>query len=504
MKISSVNDVREALKPLGKVVGLGVTAFPRTGIIELLPDYELLCIKESNDVETIRRAVPVKSVRRDFGGVRVEKLNTLALLKLGSVQKYLSGLGKDASVFVYKSSKNIEKIVDGLGLKILSNRSEVRDIYEDKWEFRRVVGEAGVSLPDGEQMLIDDFTYQVFERMQGKLGEKLVFQITDYAKGGGIGTFFITSKEDFEEFHGFVGRRREAGRQLTKVNVTKRIEGESASITGCVTRYGIFTTLVQRQIVDVREVVGYKGRSGVFCGHDWGERYSSKVNEKARKLAVNLGEYMYGKGYRGIFGIDLVEDRESGEVVMVECNPRYTAAFPVYSMMQFEAGEIPIDAWHLLEFSGVEYEVDFDAVQNSYNKVKVGAQLILHNLERSWVAVRGNVKAGVYKIKLKVKSPSNSAGRQKSLRAGPEAKVGVEFVRDGFSYRDIKQEDEFVLTDGVPFKNLRLKPGARIGRVIFKREVMEEDRDELQPDIKEAMIKLYTMYKLEKIKREKK
>lgn len=487
VKIFSADDVKNALKDLGPVVGLGVNAFPRTGIIGLVSDYQIVCIQDSSDLEAIKRKVSLKSVKGDFGG-KVEKLNTLSLLKHNRVQEYLGSLARGTHVFVYRSSRQIEAIVDQLGLDLLSNRSGVRDVFENKWEFRRLGARVGLPLIAGEQMLIDDFDEDVFRRMQQKLGKRLVFQITDYSKGGGIGTFFVSDIEKFREFHGFVQRRRAAGRNLRRVNVTRFIEGESASINVCVTRHGILTSRVQRQIVDVREVVGYYGRSGVFCGHDWGERYSERIQRRAQKLVKNLGELMYKNGYRGIFGIDLVANRETDDVQMVECNSRYTGAFPVYTMLQKKAGEIPVDAWHLLEFAGVEYDMDFAAVQRSYEQVKTGAQLILHNLERAWVAVRGDVKAGVYRI-----NKPSAISHQSSL----------EWVRDGFSLEDIQGEDEFVFTDGVPYKNVRLKPGARIGRVIFRRTVMEDEGNQLQPEVKRAMKEFYKMYRLQKIKRDK-
>jgi hypothetical protein len=39
--------------------------------------------------------------------------------------------------------------------------------------------------------------------------------------------------------------------------------------------------------------------------------------------------------------------------------------------------------------------------------------------------------------------------------------------------------------------------------VLFKREVMKDDGDELQDDIRQAMVNLYRGYKLEKVKRKK-
>ncbi|OGY16930.1 MAG: hypothetical protein A2785_02225 [Candidatus Chisholmbacteria bacterium RIFCSPHIGHO2_01_FULL_49_18] len=478
--IQSVEDVQEALQGLRPVVGMGVTAFPRIGVVNLLPNFELLCILDSTDLSWLKRTVKVTSVKRDFTG-RVEKLNTLALLQLRSTQRYLRSLGEHPSLFLYKSSKKIEELADRNGYRLLVNRSDVRDVYEDKWEFRRIAREIAFPLPAGEQLPIDDFSRDVFGKLQEKLGTDLVFQITDYSKGGGVGTFFVSDVKGFDAFIGFVGRRRQAGRDLQRLNVTKRISGESASISGCVTRYGVLTSRIQRQIVDVPEVVGYHGRSGVFCGHDWGERYGSTLEGKARSLVCKLGEQMFARGYRGIFGLDLVVNRSNDEVWPIECNSRYTGAFPVYSMLQEQAGAIPIDAWHLLEFSGVEYRMDVGAVQRSYDQAMTGAQLLLHNLERRNVTVRGSVKPGFYRL------------------TGPGL-VNIKWVRGGYSVADLESDLEFVLTDGVPRAGELLKPGSRIGRVIFKRNVMEDRGNQLQPDIRQTMKSLYRLYKLEKSK----
>lgn len=476
MKITNIDEARQVLDQTGLVVGLGVTAFPRSGLVGMLPNYQIVCISESKDLAAIRDKVKVVSLKRNLNGGTIGKLNTLALLEHETVQEYLKGLGNPVSLFVYKSSERIEKIADKLNLRLISNRSEVRDMFEDKWKLRELGRDLGMPLIEGDQLLINDLDEGKLGHYQKLWGKKLVLQITDYSKGGGVGTFFIDNLNDLKEFHGFVDRRREVGRDLNRVNVTKFIEGESASMTGCVTRYGVLTGILQRQAVDIAEVVGYKGRNGVWCGHDWGRRYSIGLQQKATRMVKQIGEIMGKKGYKGIYGVDLVVDRNREEVSMIEINSRYTGAFPIYSMMQQQSDEIPIDVWHLLEFLNVDYEMDFDAVQLSYGQIKTGGQLLLHNLIRGWVVVRGGVKAGVYKFE---------GGK-------------LEYLRNGFSYNDLVNDDEFVLTDGVPNVGDKLKPGARLGRVIFKRQVMESENNCLVPDISEAMKQLYDSYQLKR------
>ncbi len=488
ISISSLPEARNALHGIGKVVGLGVNAFPRVGIIPFLDDYQIIAITETADLSIIRRDVSVVTVNGDFRG-RTKKLNTLSLLQHQKVQQQLKKQSKGTGVFIYKSSKRIEEIVDRLGLKLLSNRSEVRDSFEDKWKFRQLALIAGLPIPAGAQLLIDEFTPEWYATARKAYGSQLVIQITDYSKGGGIGTFFISSLEDVREFHAFVSRRRKAGRDLQRMNITTRIDGESASISACATRHGILVSRVQRQIVDVHDVVGYHGRSGVFCGHDWGNRYGDAIQKEASKIAQDVGKLMFSKGYRGIFGVDLVVNQHTGDIHLIEVNSRYTAAYPVYTMMQLAHDEIPLDAWHLLEFSDIEYEMDFDEIQQLYERPKVGAQLILHNLERAWVNVGGSVKAGVYSFR------SNAKGQK--------LKSDLEWVREGYRFQDLKSESEFVLTDGVPKRGSKLKPGARLGRLLYRREVMQDDRNELQSEIKGSVQALYSLYGLKRVTKKK-
>jgi hypothetical protein len=454
------------------VVGIGVRAFERIMPGFFYPEYSVMAIFETSELPQVREKMPVWTIERDFGAWLPPKFNTLQIVKNILVQDWLKSL-KRPKLWIYKSTSGVEKVCQKLGVEILAAPSDIRDPFEDKKAFRSLGEEAGLRMIPGENMRADDLDEKKFESFRKKYGPRLVFQLTDYDVGGGRGTFFVDSGDDFLEFKEFVLERRKK-RELELVNVCRRIEGTPGSISACVTSYGVLCGLVQTQVMDVPALCNLEGRSGVWVGHDWSRRFSSKVQMKAESIAHRLGEFMAKKGYLGVFGIDLAIE-EGGEVWPVECNSRFTGAFPMYSMMQIENNEMPMEVFHFLEFLRVPYEIDFEEVQNSYRAKKPAvSHLVMHNLLRKWVEVEGRVKSGIYRIE----------------------KKGIEWVRDGFTIFDIKDgEKELVLTNVEAREGALVKPCFRIGRLLFKRQVTEEAGN-LLPEIEEVVKRIYAKFQL--------
>ena len=507
MKIAAgFADIREIKKLFPKdvgVVGVGVTAYPRSAWGYLLPNYQILSLLETADLAVIRKICPVTSVEKDLGGEYPQKFNTSSILGLEVVKKWLKG---KKNLFVYKDSEAIDRIAQGLRAKILGTEGKIRKVFENKKFFREELVKAGLEPIQGCSLLVDELDEKRWERCKAELGERLVFQLTDYTVGGGLGTFFIKTKTDFANFKEFVARRREVRQELNKViewvNVTKFIDGEAVSILGCATRFGTVTGVLQKQIIDQPELAALAGRSGVWLGHDWNIRFSPEAQAGAEKLCQQWGDYMYKHGYKGIFGLDVISTQQ--KIYPIECNARYTGAFPIYTMMQINNHETPLDVWHLLEWLGVDYDMDFDEVQKFSRKPKQGAQLLLHNLARKTVTATKTVKAGVYRILTRhtkfFRAHSYLTESDETLRAQKFVlPASIKFIRPGFSLMDIKDDPpaggEFVLCDRVAGEESVLKPAERLGRLVFKRQVVDE-KGRLLPEIRELVRAVYDSFAL--------
>ena len=445
--------------------------------------FQLVCHRAGSDLPYLRKIAKVTAISESWPETAgMTRYNSLAILQHPGVEQYLTSLGK-VGVFVYKTSERVDRLCDERGYQLIANRHEIRDKFENKKDFRVIGKKMGLKMIGGETIKIDDLSDEKYGELVGKMGDKLVLQLTELSRGGGSGTFFINNKGDLEKFREVVaekGENREEEEKLTFVNVTQFVEGIAGSITGCVTREGVLTGVVQTQVVDVPELVRRDtGRSGVFRGHDWSVfHYSDKVQRQAEKMAEALGGFMAKEGYKGIFGIDLIIDRERDEVYPVECNPRYTGAFPVYSLLQAQANEVPLDVFQLLEFLGVDYAYDFEAVNQSWKTPKFGAHLVLHNRDHeNWVRAGGELAAGVYRFKVEA-----------------DDKVELTFLREGFQPEDLRGEDELVLTDGVPYKGDLIKPHLRCGKLIFAGKVLNKIHDQLTAEASAVVKEVYRRF----------
>ncbi|PIS08757.1 hypothetical protein COT75_04720 [Candidatus Beckwithbacteria bacterium CG10_big_fil_rev_8_21_14_0_10_34_10] len=452
------------------LIGVGITAFSRIGPGLVLPNYQLLCVKDTLDNQVIGKKIKVLSVEKDFlkKGEKVGKYNTLALLKNRQVQKYLASL-RFPYLVLYHSTKKVERICDRLGLTIVANRAKVRDVYENKWHFKRMLQKIGLETIPNETFKIEELDKKRLEKYL-KRWKKLVLILPELTKGGGNSLVFIKTLSDFKNFTKKAKKYKNTF-DLKRVILYKFITGDSPSITGCITRHGVLTGIVQKQILDQPLVVNMNKGSGLYCGHDWSfKTYSSKIQAQAESLARSIGSYMGARGYRGIFGIDLIIDKETEKVYACECNPRYTGAFPVYSMLQKENKEPPFDVFHLLELLNINYQMNFDRVDRIYKNSKKGSHLILSNKVAKYRKTKGEIKAGVYQL-----------GSQQ-----------LKFIREGFTTKSIKNpQKEFLLVDGVPRTGSTIRPLLRMGHLIFKKSILKKDGQRLKDEVKQSIRLIY-------------
>lgn len=464
----------DLLHSLSPIVGIAPTPFPRVTMAGYLNDYSIVCFKFRREVPIIKGQVDVFCLEERYPDIRVPKVNAKEILSLSKVQDYLKSK-PGVSLLLYKPSHAIEEMAVNYGWKIIGNRYEVKELYENKKNFREVLKACGVEPISGEVVKFDDLDIDLYHQLKVKYGEHLVFQIAEMTAGGGTGTAFINDDNEFDAFKEKFTIKREKLTAIEHVNVTRFITGIPSSIAGCITRYGVLSGRIQTQIQDIPDVRVLTEGSGLFCGHDWSFRqYPDKLQKQAKDIAKKFGEYIYKQGYRGIFGLDLLVDEKEEKVYPVECNPRFTDAFPVLSMMYQSKGLLPMDVFHVLEHLNVDYQYDIEGLSQKYDQPLEGAQIILETKTDKWTKAAGEVKAGIYRFE----------GKQ------------IQFVRDGYSYVHLQSENEFLVTEGVPFVGTVYKPGARVLRLVFKKAILKEAK-ELTDEAKEIIRQIYALVDLQ-------
>jgi len=487
MIIKDLKTLKEFFQKINApIFGAGVYAFNRLGLEDILPDYKIFALRYSLDTKLIEKDIEILSLEKKMGTNHIkEPRNSTTVIKHPKIKKYIQGLNlnnKKPSFLVYKPSKKMEHACKENNWRLIANPSEFgKDLFEDKIKFRRILQEIGISIPPGKISSLEKLHY-------GHLMNKynLPFVIQHPLRGGGKGTFFINSLDDFNNALKKLGATydEENNKEIippTQVIINKFIQGPSPSITACVTKDGIISTNLQHQVLDIPQLYSPEKGSGLFCGHDWtSSEFNEEISEQARNNAEKIGNYFKKLGYRGIFGLDFILDEKTKKLYTIECNPRLLGSYPTINMAQMLNNEPPILAFHVLSFlENIDYEIDIETINKLMRQKKKGAQMLLHNLSGRWAKNKNELKAGIYKLE---------NGKLK-------------YLRKGYDLKHLKEKEEFLLADGVPFKKSHFSPNRRLCRILTLNKVLDNSNyKELNPWAKQVAETVYNGFKIRPIR----
>jgi len=420
-----------------------------------LKNYQIMCIRDRKDTRLMKEKVNIFCLEDYKPNVFVPKVNSKEMMKFPESKEFLFSFEKPA-LFVRKTTLSTQIIVDSKKFPLVTNSKDIRDPYEDKLTFRNSLIKAKVNPIDGFVVKYEDFSFEKIKKAQEMYGKKVVVQAAELTHGGGVGTGFIEDKNNYINYKERMDRiKNVSGRRIDNFIITRFVEGTPSSVLGCVTRYGIIVGPIQTQIQDISDVVNLKKGDGVYCGHDWDyKKNSKKVVKKVEEIVKRFGEEISKNGYKGIFGLDLIINHKTDEVCPIECNPRYTDALPVISLFSMEKNIPTLEYFHLLEHLNVDYELEIRKINKKYKRRIVGSQILLMSKSEEWIRNNGEIEAGIYEFKNKK----------------------IKFIKPSFETKDIRNKNQFLVTDGVPFKGTEFKPRSRILRLIFKTSILEEDK----------------------------
>lgn len=289
-----------------------------------------------------------------------------------------------------------------------------------------------------------------YKKLAGKRS-KIVLQ--DEALSGGKGTFIIANFEQYCQAVNALGRLS----KHENVLISDCVEGaKERSIQCCVTRFGIFTGPLQRQIV-AHPLLSYVAADGdKFCGAQIiASDQSTELHKKIAKTAKEIGKKLQSHGYSGIFGVDFLLSAED-ELFVLEVNPRTTGVTPLLTALYPEEDIIPLYLLHLLELGHYEYEIGDKTIGELGRE---GSLLILHSLEDNSLRIKEAPQSGTYTV---------SDGK-------------LRYVSDSISLLRLKK-GEFIMQK-CAFPNMAIKPGGRLAILQLRQTILDEKTGELYNNI---------------------
>ncbi|MCF3101794.1 aminotransferase class V-fold PLP-dependent enzyme [Streptomyces roseoverticillatus] len=131
------------------------------------------------------------------------------------------------------------------------------------------------------------------------------------------------------------------------VKLSRFAPGISLTVSACAGPDRTVVSAVSHQLVGLPELAA---SWGTHCGNQLvgPDDLPEGLYGQARAAAYRVGEVLRGRGFRGVFGLDLVE--EGGRLLAVEVNPRFQTVVSLVQAAEGAAGLLPALGLHVLSF----------------------------------------------------------------------------------------------------------------------------------------------------------
>lgn len=444
----------------------GQRAHDALGIAELLPLDFIVCCDWGQDTDMLSQKLKNvfsleknKRIRQNWGN---EDMNKALMRNSGEkVWQYLKSK-KEVRCVCYRSVKKLEEISNSQpNIRLLTSSLKLKDYFDDKIRVRKNMCREEIDVIHGEIAQLSRVRYSDLRK---KYGNELVVQLK-YGSSG-MNTFLAKTPRCFQ--------RIKRAYSSSRVNITKFIPRYSLNINAAILNLNNFPDVVishpSLQLVGIKEC---STEPFIYCGNDYTAAKSIKTEilRRVYKITTQTAEWMKMKGFRGIFGLDLLIEED--KVYVLEINPRFQNSTSLLTLMEVKGGRLPFVAAHILEFMdkrdlfGVKEARETAA---TFRMPLEGAQLILHNnRDSSFSRIGGQLSPGVYAFK------------------GDD----LQFIREGLSFLDCHNRDQFVITCSVPEKDKLVEKNAPLLKIQSLSSFLDCDWKNLNKWAKKIVNRVY-------------
>ena len=284
--------------------------------------------------------------------------------------------------------KRTEELCRKLGLEVCFPAASLRAEVDDKISATRIADRAGIrSVPN---VLGKVTSFGELRAMSKELGSDLVVQ-TAFGDSGHT-TFFISNDADWQKHAAEIVAAPE-------VKIMKRIRCRGSALEACVTRHGTIVGPLMTELVGFPQLTPYRGG---WCGNEVvPEAFPAVVREQASTMTKAFGEELRKMGYRGYFELDFLRDLDTDQLYLGEVNPRVTGASAMTNLAAFAHADAPLFLFHLLEWSGLDFELDVDDLNARWadpDGIDTWSQLVIKHTEDSVSLVTEAPPTGVWRM----------------------------------------------------------------------------------------------------------
>ncbi len=385
-KLNGISDIRRFFhRNETPIYFISATNFNLLGIDEWVRNFKFISFIDCYDGRHPNTFVPSPDAHPEFECI--EDINN-HLLQHKEVHDLVKRRGRRPKAVFLMFDRQTERLAKDLGMQVWFPKARLRTRVDNKIATVRIGDKAGV--PSVPNVLARLGSYDELRRVSKGLGEHLVLQ-TAFGDSGHT-TFFVSDERDWQRHADEIVGHGE-------VKIMKRINCRGSTIEACTTKAGTIVGPLLTELVGFKELTPYKGG---WCGNEiFADSFTPEILTKARDLTIRFGEQLRSEGYRGYFDLDFLIDMDTGNLWLGELNPRITGASSITNHAAFAHADAPLFLFHLLEFSGVDFDLDVDELNARWSdpaNIDGWSQLVIKHTEDSVDILTEAPETGIWRL----------------------------------------------------------------------------------------------------------
>ncbi|KKQ39476.1 MAG: NUDIX hydrolase [Candidatus Magasanikbacteria bacterium GW2011_GWA2_37_8] len=271
------------------------------------------------------------------------------------------------NILVFKPTTQIEKICKDNNWNLLNPAAEIANQVEEKISQVKWLGPLKKYLPPHKILLCSQVKFS---------GESFILQFNRAHTGSG--TILIESKKQLIEIQKKFPNR--------EVRITKFVSGPAFTNNNIVWGKKVLLGNISYQITGLKP---FTNLPFATVGNDWELPHkilSAKQIKEYQKMATDIGERLVKSGWKGLFGIDVIMNENTGKLYLIEINARQPASTSYESDLQGKRNKekginkkdsllltpysLSVFQAHLLSLLGERYK------NEKIISIKTGAQIV--------------------------------------------------------------------------------------------------------------------------------
>ncbi len=388
-KLKNISEVRRYFHRNDKpIYFVSATNFNLLGIDEWVKNFKYINYIDCYDGHHPNVFCPSEIPHAEFQSI--EEINNY-LLTHKEVIDYIGQREGQPKIVFLMFDEQTEKLAKELGAEVWFPKASLRTRVDNKIETVRIGNKAGVPSVPNTLAEVESYAHLMALSKKAGLGKDLVLQ-SAFGDSGHT-TFFIKSEADFRRHeHEIVGQG--------EIKIMKRIRCRGSAIEACATKHGTIVGPLMTELVGFPELTPYRGG---WCGNEiFPNAFSKKVREQARDYTFKFGEQLRKEGYRGYFELDFLIDMKTKDLYLGELNPRITGASSMTNHAAFAHADAPLFLFHLLEFSGVPFDIDIEALNGRWadkDNIDSWCQMVVKYTEDNLDVITEAPPSGIWRMK---------------------------------------------------------------------------------------------------------